>query len=139
MAERTRAELLWRFFVRGDSGCWMWTGRLNEFGYGRYGQRLAHRVMYELIVGPIPTGLELDHLCRVRACVNPAHLEPVDHTTNVKRGHGNGRKTHCPSGHAYTPENTAVTQQGRRVCRECQRVHNRAYYARKKKRSGLPV
>lgn len=69
------------------SGCWIWTGLRNEWGYGTAGSRgLAHRVMYEQANGPIPEGLELDHLCRERACVNPLHLEAVTHTQNVLRG-----------------------------------------------------
>jgi hypothetical protein len=103
-------------------------GKINVGGYPRY----AHRVVYEAIVGPIPDGLELDHLCRVPACVNPAHLEAVTHAVNIARGIGGHHqlvKTHCPSGHEYNEANTKVYQ-GRRYCRRCkvadQRRHRRA-------------
>lgn len=72
-------------------GCWLWTGTVNRQGYGRFciggrgNTRLAHRVTYELLVGPVPVGLELDHLCNVRGCVRPDHLEPVTHVENLRR------------------------------------------------------
>lgn len=140
MAKRTLAERLWSLFVvNPETGCWLWTNRLNACGYGTVSAQrkhmLAHRAMYELLVGPIPEGLELDHLCRVRHCVNPAHLEPVDHLTNVRRGQGNGRKTHCPRGHLYSPENTRIDRRGCRLCKECQRIHGRASYRRRRGRS----
>jgi hypothetical protein len=87
--------------------CWEWTGTKERMGYGqmRYQRRMAmaHRVAYMLFVGPIPEGMELDHLCRNRGCVNPDHLEPVDHRTNILRGvspsAADARKTHCINGH----------------------------------------
>jgi len=83
----------------------------------------AHRFGYELLVGPIPTGLTLDHLCRVRTCVNPAHLEPVSIGENVLRGDtrpaANLKKTHCPRGHAYDAANTYIARGGERHCRTC--------------------
>lgn len=72
-------------YAVNDNGCWVWTGRI-ENGYGRIGARLAHRVFYVRANRSIPKGLELDHLCRERACVNPAHLEPVQKTVNIRRG-----------------------------------------------------
>jgi len=122
-----------------DDGCWQWTGATNKGGYGslRWEGRFpyAHRVVYELLVGPIPKGMQLDHLCRNRACVRPDHLEPVTCRENVLRGDGiaanNARKTHCPQGHEYTEENTYVNH-GRRFCRMCGRDHFNRWYRRKK-------
>jgi hypothetical protein len=86
------------------SGCHVWQGRKNAKGYGQVGRHgLAHRVAYEAACGPIPDGLVIDHLCRNRACCNPAHMEPVTPGENVRRGNCppmvNARKTHCKSGH----------------------------------------
>jgi len=74
----------WSHVVIGES-CWLWTGPLNPGGYGTNGGRLAHRVVYERLIGQIPAGLTLDHLCRVRNCVNPQHLEPVTIAENLRR------------------------------------------------------
>ena len=126
-----------------DSGCWLWTGSIQGgkgAGYGRlnidYKRKLAHRVSYEHLVEPIPEGLQLDHLCRVRNCVNPDHLEPVTPSENIRRSpiHISVRlkaKTHCVHGHEYTPENTyRFTTRGKtqRACRACAK----ARYAAKK-------
>jgi hypothetical protein len=126
-------ERFWSKVARGGTGgCWLWTaGKFSE-GYGQFwrdGRNLhAHRVAYELLVGPIPEGLNLDHLCRVRHCVNPAHLEPVTARTNLLRGVGqparNARKTHCKNGHEFTPENTYEIRPGWRACRQCKRDHD---------------
>ncbi len=126
-----------RFWAKVDiqelepSPCWLWLGGKNSSGYGYFyyeGRHVrAHRWAYEQSIGPIPEGLQLDHLCRVRACVNPAHLEPVTGKENYRRGEGapakNGRKTHCVRGHAFTPENTAIRPGGGRTCRTCRRKH----------------
>lgn len=117
----------------GQNGCWLWTAALDPAGYGRFKEagrgglvRLAHRIAYQLVVGPIPTGLQLDHLCRVRRCVNPAHLEPVTSAENTRRGiHHNSNKTHCLLGHAYTAENTYTTPRGSRECRICRAAKDR--------------
>lgn len=115
-------------------GCWLWTGELNDKGYGRCyrnGRRaLAHRVAFAAVRGYQPK--LLDHLCRVRCCVNPNHLEDVDLKTNVLRGEGfyakNARKTHCPKGHPLVPGNLVRTAElrGWRSCLTCQRAFGRA-------------
>ena len=109
-----------RFWAKVDKnglgGCWLWTASRMGLGYGvfyRKGQsRMAHRGAYELFIGPIPEGLELDHLCRVHHCVNPDHLEPVTHRENNMRGiRGTGplRQTHCRRGHPFDEVNTYTT------------------------------
>lgn len=124
-----------RFWAKVDcSGeCWRWTASRNQTGYGTFklGPKTmtAHVVAYEWMVGPVGDGLDLDHLCRNRACVNPSHLEPVSHRVNVLRGQSfaaiNARKTHCPRGHAYSPENTRIERCGGRRCRTCERAKKR--------------
>lgn len=112
-----------------ESGCWLWMGTLSTRGYGRLwcdGKvRQAHRVVYEILVGPIPSGLQLDHLCRVRRCVNPQHLEPVTNRENGRRGTvaqvNRARqlgKTHCKHGHSLSDAYWDRTA-GRRRCRPC--------------------
>lgn len=135
------SPLLPRLLARVDKtdSCWLWTGTITRAGYGS-GVRgspdrttLAHRLMYEELVGPIPEGLELDHLCRVTHCVNPEHLEPVTHAENVRRGiAGEVRRiaaraiTHCKWGHEFNAENTYIAPKtGARACRICRRECNR--------------
>ncbi len=111
-----------------SNGCWLWTAGHNQRGYPRYkadGRDLrAHRVAFERLVGPIPSDLELDHLCLTPGCVNPGHLEAVTHHENVMRGNSfsalNAAKTHCPQGHLYDAVNTAMWH-GWRFCRACRR------------------
>lgn len=123
-------------------GCWLWTGTSGAGGYGvvqiAVGSRArttAHRLVYELLVGPIPEGKQLDHLCRVRNCVNPAHVEPVTIRENVLRGVGpsaaNARKTHCPKGHPLAGDNLVTRPRGGRECRTCHRARWHAWRARK--------
>lgn len=147
LAVRSRdpVERFWSHVDRSGS-CWVWTATTGTHGYGRVfwlgKQRQAHRIAYELIVGPIPEGLELDHLCRNRACVRPNHLEPVQQAENLRRGYSplaiNGRKTHCPKGHEYTPDNTRPTKLGRR-CRTCDRERNARRSAQEKAARSLAV
>lgn len=128
----TPEQRFWSNANQSD-GCWLWLGSINEHGYGVIwlGTRRtrAHRFGYELIIGPVSEGLDLDHLCRVRSCVNPAHLEPVTRQVNLLRGEtiaaAAAQRTHCPAGHEYTPENTRINR-GSRICRECARIRDRA-------------
>lgn len=123
--------------------CWLWTGERNWAGYGRVKVKSvegvwkwiqAHRLAYELAVGPIPAGLQIDHLCGNRGCVNPDHLQPVTGYVNTHRSNGpaalNARKTHCPQGHEYDEANTDRSC-GRRHCRIC----TNAYKARVRQRN----
>lgn len=120
-------ERLFTKFVIADNGCWLWTASCGRGGYGRFNYegraQSAHRCAYELLVGPIPDGLEIDHLCRVRNCVNPDHMEPVTHRVNVLRGMGSSakraRQTHCKNGHPFDEKNTYMRPDGRRACRAC--------------------
>lgn len=123
----------WTQVQRAEGGCWLWTGRLMPSGYGDFqttGKHWrVHRLAYELLVGPVPDGLVLDHLCRVRSCVRPSHLEPVTTRENILRGAGvtaaNARLEECRRGHAFTPENTYMTSWGARQCRACHRLRRR--------------
>jgi len=116
--------------------CWVWTGDTSSSGYGRFyllGRQMAsHVVSWWWANGPVPEGLELDHLCRVRACCNPEHLEPVTHRENIMRSASppatNARKTHCVHGHEFTVTNTYITSQGYRSCRTCHRDRERERY-----------
>lgn len=130
------ADIEARFWAKVEPTgfCWNWTGHRNKTGHGRFHPTrnrsiAAHRFAYELLVGPIPEGLHLDHLCRNTACVNPDHLEPVTLKENVLRGFGitaqAARATHCKNGHEFTPENTIVRAKGWRGCRECKREWQR--------------
>lgn len=127
-----------------NTGCWLWLGHVDRGGYGQFrvgsqtdGTRRharAHRVAYELLRGPIPAGQTLDHLCRVRSCVNPDHLEAVSKRENILRGESfaaiNASKTHCANGHEYTPENTRLWR-GERYCRTCRTEQEKRRWAAK--------
>lgn len=124
-------------FTVGD-GCWEWTAGRTGGGYGAImvegRQSTAHRVVYEVFVGPIPIGLDLDHLCRNRGCVRPDHLEPVTRRENLLRGETlaarHAAKTHCDAGHELTVENVYERKdKPGRMCRECRRlVDSRRYH-----------
>lgn len=120
----------------GEDGCWQWVGLLDGAGYGVFARYAAHRVAYETLVGPIPPGLQLDHLCVNPPCVNPAHLEPVTSYENTRRARlrseGIDLNVTCKQGHPWTPETTGRTGEGYRFCRECSRVRSAARYARLK-------
>lgn len=129
--------------------CWIWKASISPKGYGRIQVRLsagkftalaAHRFSYEHHVGPIPVGLELDHLCRNRACVNPAHLEAVTHKVNILRGFSPSaicaRKTHCKCGHPLV-EGNLYNSNGGRGCLACKRIWTNQWRV-KRKALGLP-
>lgn len=128
----TLQEAIWdKITVTGF--CWLWEGYVSKEGYG-YSTfegkgRIAHRHVYELLVGPIPKGLQLDHLCRVRNCVNPDHLEPVTPRENLMRGfthaRSNSEKTHCAQGHEYNEANTYYDKT-QRSCKACKINRQRA-------------
>lgn len=125
---------------RGPNDCWEWKAS-KAHGYGRVSQDSkqlgAHRVAYEFMVGPIPDGKVLDHLCRNRGCVNPLHLEPVTPRINLLRGESlsaqRAKRTHCPQGHPYDLFNTRVSKRGQRICKVCSKEHFRRAYWRKKR------
>ena len=117
-----------------NTGCWLWDGPITGNGYGtmkRHARMVgAHRLSYEIHKGAIPSGLTIDHLCSVRSCVNPDHLEAVTIGENIRRaGSANGRKTHCKHGHEFTPENTRLRPKGRE-CRACDAIRARSYRAK---------
>ncbi len=124
--KRTRAEQFASSYDVDANGCWIWNRSLVTNGYAAFwdgGIVTGHRWSYENFIGPIPAGLQLDHLCRVRSCVNPDHLEPVTLAENVLRGVGvsavNARKTHCQNNHPFDTANTYIGSNGSRVCRPC--------------------
>lgn len=147
MIERPLLER-WLEKVDKTKTCWLWTGHITKDGYGAIqrgpshplgrGSSLAHRIGYELLVGPIPIGLELDHICRIRHCVNPDHLEPVTRRINVLRGISppakRASRTHCLHGHEYTPENTGHWKRWphTRRCLTCQRAAYRRWRDRRR-------
>lgn len=121
------------------NGCWEWSGSRYPTGYGKskksVGAGYAHRASHEAFIGAIPDGLQIDHLCMNKPCVNPDHLQAVTPSVNVRRApnHASKRgrwKTHCLRGHEYTPENTYNTPRGTRACIECGRAAVRARRAR---------
>lgn len=119
------------------TGCTIWAGYINAFGYGcvKYEgmSRLAYHVAWELEYGAVPDGLELDHLCRNRACINVDHLELVTHRENVLRGVGlaalNAKKTHCKRGHELLPNNIRKNRANKRICKICHEMKTREWLA----------
>lgn len=138
---KTQSTLVDRFLalvsVEPNTGCWLWTGGLRVRDYGQFDNKLAHVAAYEIFVGPVPDGLELDHVCRVHLCVNPRHLEAVTHAENMRRGiwseEGKRRsaldrtsKTHCKKGHEFNEINMRIRKiDGGRECRACARERYR--------------
>jgi hypothetical protein len=132
-----------RAAVKVDAnGCWRWTKCKKSNGYGATciagKMRYVHRVAYEAWIGPIPDGMQIDHLCRVRDCCNPDHLEAVTQGVNLLRGESppadNAIKTRCPRDHPYDEVNTwRDPETGWRRCRECNRINGRTRWAAKSK------
>lgn len=128
----------WSHVAKGDPGeCWLWKGSLGRGGYPRWaspywpGDVYAHRIAYRMEIGPIPKGYEVDHLCFVPGCVNPAHLEAVTLQENRRRRQARPLTTECAQGHAMDDENTYVNPKtGRRSCRRCVRDANRVSHQR---------
>ena len=138
-------RLFSKYIEEPNTGCFLWIGSITDSGYGEinarktHGTNLAHRIMYEIVRGPIPKGLDIDHLCRVRNCVNPDHMEPVTNQENTRRGNStsahNARKTHCKRGHAFDLSNTILIpsstpslvtgRSARRRCYQCTLVNRR--------------
>lgn len=128
---------------RSESGCLEWQGCLSASGYGRIGIEKktfrVHRVAWEMVRGPIPEGMVIDHLCRNKKCCDPEHLEVVTQKENVRRGNSgkrNAEKTHCIHGHPFDEVNTYVSKTGSRQCLACTKARNREYARRKKENGG---
>lgn len=122
---------------RDANGCWLWQRKTTREGYGQVGVAsrvlIAHRVSYERFIGPIPAGLEIDHLCRVTSCINPWHLEPVTQRENMRRRFA--VYTTCRNGHPFDEGNTYVTSRGHRACRACNVLAVQRYKRRRAERA----
>ena len=136
-------DLVLRGITVSRLGCWEPKQKPTPYGYVRIQDKrgpklkniMAHRLIYEHFNGPIPDGLQIDHLCRNRACCNPAHLEPVTQQENIARGECSQWRlehTHCPNGHEYTEANTRIEKTGARRCRTCLNQLSRDYKRRKR-------
>lgn len=131
----TIEDRFWDKVLKLENGCWQWAATKNNLGYGQFwnGTKnvLAHRFSLGLHNITIPLGLECDHKCHNRSCVNPSHIELVKHSENISRGIGVGKvelqKTHCPYGHPYDSQNTYITTEGHRFCIACRNRRNRDY------------
>ena len=146
--QRTRTpikERFWKQVKKLENGCWVWTGHL-VMGYGQFWIShtepiRAHRFSYLMAKASIPEGLQLDHLCRKKACVNPEHLEAVTQSVNLLRGNtylmnGNRKKTHCIHGHPFDLFNT-IYEGNKRHCRTCHNQLTLASYHRKQTQRAL--
>lgn len=142
------SAIMARMQVENPSGCWDWPGYIHSYGYGmKYVDgkvQPSHRLAYIVAKGPIPTGLDIDHLCLNKKCFNPAHLEAVTRSENSRRRHVSEAKTHCPRGHEYAGENLRIIRKGRndnrtaRFCNECCRIRNREAQWAKSRAQGKP-
>lgn len=131
--------------IQKTATCWLWTSIICHKGYGRFwlkGKTItAHRYAFERWVGPIPDGFTIDHLCRVRNCVNPAHLEAVPHRENLMRGNtvvaACAAKTHCSAGHPLSGSNLRASslREGKRICRICRNERHRRYMRERRARA----
>lgn len=139
----TVTERFWNKVVILETGCWQWTAARSVDGYAHFWPErnqlvLGYRWAYEYYIGPVPNGLQLDHLCRNTSCVNPFHLEPVTHKENILRGDNpcaiNAKKTHCAHGHPYSGDNLYIQPNGKggRKCRICIRRYNIEYNLKRK-------
>lgn len=153
LGDKRLSEFYWQRISPDERGCWNWTGWVRKDGYamanGKCGERRrdirVHRATYGALIGPIPDGLHIDHLCRNRRCVNPDHLEPVTHAENHRRGLAGlnfliatAMRTGCPKGHEYTSENTYLDKHGRRNCRQCRAAAKERFLQRKKEQAVGP-
>ena len=135
----------WTYVDKTDT-CWLWTRGKETGGYGQYTtgrkrglERRAHRFAWQVLVGEIPAGYEIDHKCGIRACVNPEHLQVVEPGFNRKQGLKVARanqkaKTHCKRGHEFTDDNTYVMRDGGRQCKICRALRDKEYYRERKKK-----
>lgn len=148
MLDKYSIDLLPEHFVSriekcNKTGCWNWIGQIDKDGYGRTSVdrkiRKAHRASYELLTGSIDDSLVIDHLCKNRKCVNPAHMEQVSIKENTLRGTSfsavNLRKDTCVNGHQLDKENTYTRPNGKRDCRICIRNRVAAYDKRRKEKA----
>lgn len=143
-SERVKERLAEGYRIDSETGCWIWDKAKNHGGYGvmrvHGRQKRTHRIAYELYVGQIQDGLQIDHLCRVRACCNPDHLEPVTARENVMRSDGfaaiNARKVVCVNGHELTGDNVRIDR-GHRTCKPCLWERDAEYRAQRKARGNV--
>lgn len=144
MASTIIDRLISKIEIDPSTRCWKWTGCICKDGYGQIkmipNMRRAHRVSYEVFVGPIPEGLQIDHLCRCRSCINPEHLEPVTPKENIRRSpiapaSLNAMMTHCTNGHKFTQENLVpgIKQRRCKICSNEQAKLNQRKYRREKR------